>query len=277
MASCSLCVNESADDEHTFKVSQFVGITLPYYREIVNYLPSPISRSNYTPYHIFCLKNNISPFITSIDSAYYIGFSTRENKNVMSVTMDIYKGGDKVILKDEVLHLINKNLYKFIDLYPYCLVYDVSYNEYPERWLRNILPKLNIGMYKNGSIFVDLDGVSNFNTTWQNMYDKINETLAEYYNKGIISLDGISNGEDLITRWNLIRLNNGLYQPKWEYNFTPDKVSFIFDQASKNTNSGRLMLYVGEDSVMHTYEGWLVQTVHSYKEVVDIIESIFSN
>ena len=191
--------------------------------------------------------------------------------------MDIYKGGDKVILNDDVLHLINKNLYRFIDLYPYCLVYDVSYNEYPERWLRSILPRLGLGMYKDGSIFVDLDGVGNFSSTWQAMYDNINNKLADYYNRGIISLDGIQNSEDLINRWNLISLNNGLYQPKWEYNFTPDKVSFIFDQVAKNNNRGRLMLYIGEDSDIDTHEGWLIKTVNSYKEVVDIIESIFSN
>lgn len=278
MASCTLCVNEDAILEHEFKVSQVVGIMLPYYREINNYLPSPVSRSNYTPYHLFCLKNNISPFINSIDNTYYIGFSTRENKNVMSATMDIYKGGSKVILNDDISRLINRHLYSFIDLYPYCLVYDISHDEYPEQWLKTILPKLECGMYKDGSIFVDFDGVANFSSRWQDIHDKINNTLKDYYNRGVISLDGVNNIDDFIDRWNLVKLRNGLYEPKWEYRFAVDNVSFLYGQMDgKNSNNAKAMLYIGEDSDIDTHEGWLIKTVDTYKEVVDIIESIFSN
>jgi len=45
----------------------------------------------------------------------------------------------------------------------------------------------------------------------------------------------------------------------------------------KDSNNAKVMLYIGEDSDIDTREGWLIKTVNSYKEVIDIIESIFSN
>jgi len=180
MASCSLCIPHDTAETRNIELSQALEIRLPYYREIVDYLPSPSARSNYSPYHLFSLKKNITPFISSIDKTYDIGFSTRENGESMVVILDIYKGGERVILNKNILQLIQSNLNQYLDLYPNCLVYDSSYEEYPIEWLKKVLPRIDCGVYQSGAIFIDLDGAANYNTQWQMYYDKISNTLAKW-------------------------------------------------------------------------------------------------
>lgn len=274
MTSCSLCVPHESVAAIDLEIKQGRDILLPYYREITDYIPSPVARSNYTPYHLFCLKKNITPFICNIDSAYEITFSTKENGNVMSVIMNIYKGGQKVILDSEVLHLILNHLDEYIDLYPYCLVYNSDLDDYDSDWINSIIPKLNCGIRRNKCIFVNLEGVEGFKSMWENTYDKIVRTIEDYYYRGVISLENRSNSYDFISKWNLKMLPNGLYEPVWNYCITPDKTGFLLKQIR---GDHKWMIYVGEQTSIDTREGWLITSVDDYNQIAKIIEDILSN
>lgn len=271
MTDCTLCVSHDVIETKSFVTEQAKDIILPYYREITNVLPSPVPRANYNSSHLYCLKKNIFPFINNIDPAYDINFSTKENGNSMVVTLDIYKGGDRVVLNDSIIHTIESNLHHYIDLYPYCLVYDVSYGEYPEQWLTSILPRLRVGIYRTGSIFIDIDSIPNYITEWEQTYNKINDMLSDYYKRGVIALDSVKD-KTFIDKWNLVPVLDGLYEPKWKYNFTNDKVNFLMNQPG---GVGQMMLYIGENNNVHTYEGWLIKSIRDYKEASDTIDSIF--
>jgi len=74
-------------------------------------------------------------------------------------------------------------------------------------------------------------------------------------------------------RWRLKSMPNNLYKPEWEYNFSPDKVNFLLGQIK---GEGRLMMYIGKNNFIETYEGWLIQIVNNYGEVEIIINDLLS-
>ncbi len=271
MASCSLCVSHDIIEPRNVQLDQAEEIYLPYYREITNYLPSPQSEANYTYYHLFCLRKNITPFICSIDKAYEVGFSSRETGDAMVMVMDIYKGGEKVILTDDILNFISSNINKFIDLYPYCLVYDISFESYPKDWLRAVLPEIECGRYQSGSIFCNFEGAADYNSRWDKSYEKINNVLCEWFKNGIISLEGVANKQDFIKKWNLVPISKRLYTPDWEFKFTRNGVDFLLNQIK---GDNRLMLFIGKNDLIKTREGWLIKEVNNYKEVESIIISL---
>lgn len=274
MESCSLCTPQEIIDTRPNVLDQSKDIPLPYYREIVDFLPSESPKANYTKYHLFCLNKNISSFICEIDSAYEISFSAKENVNAMVIVMDIYKGGERVVLSDDIIKLIKSNINKYIELYPYCLVYDTSMSEFPKEWLDGVSSEIKCGMYKSGCIFLNLEGIANFSSKWDDTYEKIRKTLNCWYKEGVISLNKIKNPQNFILDWNLQPINNKLYKPVWEYNFTPDKVKFLLEYAR---GDNRFILYIGENNSIKNREGWIITTTNNYNEVKQIIDSILVN
>lgn len=271
MASCSLCVSHEPIEIQSNKLDQAVEVHLPYYREITNYIPYPQAKSNYTSYHLFCLKKNITPFICEIDSAYEVGFSSREIADAMVLVLDIYKGGEKIILSSDILDLIQSNLNKFIDLYPYCLVYDISFDQYPKEWLEKVLPEIKCGIFQSNSIFINLEGDAGYSRKWDETYSNIDIILSRWYKEGVISLNQISKKNNFIRDWRLVPVTDKLYKPDWDFDFTPDKVNFLLDQLKGNK---RLMLFIGENDQIETQEGWLIKNVDNYSQVEEILNQI---
>lgn len=241
-------------------------IVLPYYREIVSKLPSPVPRGNYTPYHLFCLKKNIMPFIKSIDKNLSVDFSTVAQEDIMIVIMDIYKGGNTIVVKEDLHNIINRYLNKFIDLYPYCLLYNVKDSRYPREWLDMILPTLDMYEYRNNAIFVNLEDYRGFASEWDRMYFELIDKLKDLYHRGVVQISD----EKLIQKWNLINLRQNLYFPNWKYCFTTDKTRFLLDLLSSKGRN-KIILYTGSKYQEKT-EGWLVADVSSYQEVVNLLE-----
>lgn len=261
---CSTCPSRFSVDV----LESGKDIFLPYYRDINSYLPSPVARSNYTPYHLFCLKKNIMPLIREINDKYDIAFPSKKHMDIMIITIQIYESGFPITPDNETYTLIRENLQSYIDLYPYCLLYRREYlgNKYNDVWLDDMLPYVSsdIGMYNNGDIFVNLESVADHSGEWDRLYFRLENTLDRYYNDGVLYRPD----KHLIDNWNLKRYKGDLYIANWSYRFTHDKIEFLYSKDK------RIVLYIGPTDKIRVIDGWLTLTVESYGEVVDLIEHI---
>lgn len=263
MESCDSCVKSFHADLISESLTQEKNIYLPYYREIITVIPSPSPQANYTSYHLFCLEKNITPFIKSIDVMYDISFSTRQKKNVMLMAMDIYKGGEKITPSDDVIDAINVNLIRFTDLYPNCLLFDITLSSFPKDWLLNVLPVMEKYLYSNGSLFINLEGFPNHAGRWKELHLEVLKTLNKWYEEGVVSLKDANNPRKLISNWRLKPISRFLYKPEWRFRFTCEKSNFLIDRLAGNRN---FTCYIGGQ--------WIVRTVDNYEDVEKIFDSI---
>lgn len=262
---CNTCPNRYTQNY----LDESKEIILPYYREISNFLPSAVSRANYTPYHLFCLKKNIMGLIREINPKCDISFPTKKYDDSMIVTMQLYKAGEAINPDSIMYDLITDNLQSYIDMYPFCLVYRLSdvTKKYNAEWATNILPyianKTEV-LYNGSEIFVNLEDVPNHHTKWQEMYNRITHLLSDYYRRGIVYKPNF----ELIKKWHLKRIDNELYEAVWQYNFTYDKIEFLY------SNNKRMMIYLGENDKIKTKAGWLTIPISNYSQVVELMDSL---
>ena len=174
---CTSCTPE-------FQIERTRDIILPYYREAINFLPSGPPMSNYTTYHLFCLRKNIIPYIHRINRAYDVNFISRlaglnkegesaknNNEEVLSIIMQIYHGGNVVSLTEEDHKRIEKYVNAVIDNYPNVPIYDYSLeSKYPKEWVYQILPAYKgPAHYIDGKLYVNLEGMNGYSEEWEKM------------------------------------------------------------------------------------------------------------
>lgn len=245
----------------------------PYYRDIVKEIPGPAPHRNYSTYHLFCLKKNISSMIRFLNKEYSVVLSSKENGDIMSVVVEIYHGNKYVKLNDEENKYIEKAIQDAVALYPKCLIYDMDINDikyqgkHHKKWLVDILTdiyvkKPNYKIMDNKIYCLNLVEKMNHDQVWNKKYLKIEEILEECYNRGIIYLRSGKGKDGFIKAWNMVQYSSGknLYYPDWRINIVNDKVSFLYDKMIGNYT---FVYYDGRKGV-----GWRKVTLKNYNDIL---------
>lgn len=212
-------------------------VITPYYRyyQVVEGDSEYLPRKNYSSYHLFCLKKNISPYIYSLNKDYSVNLVLRKDGDREYITVEILNGSENVSLSEKLKEFIQKAIDKSIERYPKCFIYDFNlikgrrknwsievfkFDENKYEMIRGKLYCLNLYLHINHS------------DVWDRKFSKIENFLNDSYQKGVIYLSDsfLEENRDFLYRWSLSSLSNDLYCPEWETNIVKDKAMFLRDR-----------------------------------------------
>jgi hypothetical protein len=257
----------------TEKIVPVRELITPYYKEIAQEVPGPAPIRNYSTYHLFCLKKNITPMVHLLNSDYSVSLCSKKNGEIMSIVIEVYSGKDYVQLNDEEYNYISESMEQALNLYPMCLIYDTNIydsryrGKYHGKWINDLLtdfysvnPKYKI---IEGRIYsTTLVDKMNHDQVWERKYLKIDQMLEDAFNKGIIYLSPGRGQEGFVKAWNMIPYHKGknVYYPDWKVDIVKDKISFLYDKMRGEYS------YVYYDG--RTSPGWRKVEIRTYSDML---------
>mgnify|MGYP001066128157 CR=1 FL=1 len=184
-------------------------------------------------YTLFALKTRIAAEVSSKRGTNTtIDFNIVWENNIVEV---YYKVGDQIELtsqneQDEYLKKLIDKHYRNIPVKDrlLCKVLDPTVLPFPTQWSKDAIHVLNLnfdadkhshditGVIKDDKIFVRLDNMEYFRDAYNKINSNLYEQISELWKTGVIKLDTTeTEHKHFITNWDLVKLKNDYYRPKW--------------------------------------------------------------